>query len=74
MGVVLEEVFEGVPTAVTMRTESNVAIKCTQSAKKGNATLDGLRGVARDALLQLSARRSACEVQSRIVANRRTNE
>jgi hypothetical protein len=59
MGVALEEVFGGVPHGGDHESRKHVAKKLIQSAKKGNVTLDGLRGVARDTLQQLSTRRSA---------------
>jgi hypothetical protein len=59
MGVVLEEVFAGVPHGGDHESRKRVAKKLIQSAKKGNVTLDGLRAVAQDALQQLSTRISA---------------
>lgn len=59
MDVVLEEVFEGVRHGGDHESRKYVAKKLIQSAKKGNVTLDLLRDVGRDALQQLSARKSA---------------
>jgi hypothetical protein len=59
MDVVLEDVFKGVRHGGDHESRKHVAKKLLQSAKKGNASLDGLRAVGRDALQQLSARRSA---------------
>jgi hypothetical protein len=60
MDVVLEEVFKGIPHGGDHESRKHVAKKLMQSAKKGNVILDGLRAVGRDALQQLSARKSAC--------------
>lgn len=59
MDVVLEEVFRGLPHGGGHENRKRVAKKLMQSAKKGNATLEGLRVVARSALQQLSARKPA---------------
>jgi hypothetical protein len=59
MDVVLEEVFKSAPHGGDHESRKRVAKKLMQSAKKGNVTLDGLRAVGRDALQQLSARKSA---------------
>jgi hypothetical protein len=59
MNVVLEEVFEGVPHGGDHESRKRVAKRLIQSAKKGKATLDGLRAAGRDTLRQLSARKSA---------------
>jgi hypothetical protein len=59
MSVALDEVFGGVPHGGDHESRKHVAKKLIKSAKRGNVTLDGLRAVARDALQQLSTRRSA---------------
>jgi hypothetical protein len=57
--VVLDDVFRCVPHGGDHESRKHVAKKLIQSAKKGNVTLDGLRAVGREALQQLSTRRSA---------------
>ena len=59
MGVVLEEVFADAPHGGDHESRKQVAKKLIRSAKKGNTTLEGLRAVARDALQELSTRKSA---------------
>ena len=59
MDAVLEEVFRVLPHGGDHETRKYIAKKLIQGAKKGNATLDGLRNVARIALEELSHRKSA---------------
>lgn len=59
MEVLLDEVFEGVLHGGDHASRKRVAKKLIQSAKKGSVTLNELRVVARDALQQSSARKSA---------------
>jgi hypothetical protein len=57
--VVLDEVFRCVPHGGDHESRKRVATKLIQRAKRGNVTLDGLRAVGREALQQLTARKSA---------------
>jgi hypothetical protein len=59
MDVVLEDVCRDLPHGGDHETRKHIARKLLQSAKKGNVTLDGLRSVARNALQELSRRKSA---------------
>ena len=59
MDVVLEEVCRILPNGGDHETRKRIAKKLIQAAQKGNVTLDGLRSVARAALQELSARKSA---------------
>ena len=59
MEVVLEEVCRGLPNGGVHETRKYVAKKLAHAAKKGRVTLDGLRCVARSALLEVTNRRSA---------------
>jgi hypothetical protein len=56
---VLDDLFEGVAHGGDHETRKHVAKKLMQSAKKGNVTLEGLMAAGREALRQLSTRRSA---------------
>jgi hypothetical protein len=59
MDLVLEEVCRDLPHGGDHETRKYIAKKLIHGAKKGNTTPDGLRGVARMALEELSHRRSA---------------
>lgn len=56
MEIVLDEAFEGVPHGGDHESRKYVAEMLLESARKGNASLDELRAVGRDALQQLSVR------------------
>ena len=59
MDVVLEDVCRDLRHGGDHETRKHIARKLLNSAKKGNATLDGLRSVARAALQELLRRKSA---------------
>ena len=59
MDVVLEEVCRVLPNGGDHETRKRIAKKLIQAAKRRNVTLDGLRNIARAALQELSARKSA---------------
>jgi hypothetical protein len=59
MQVVLNEVCKDLRNGGDHESRKHFAKKLMQGAKKGNVTLDGLRGVARDALQELSRRKTA---------------
>jgi hypothetical protein len=59
MEVVLEEVCRELPVGGDHETRKHIAKKLLNAAKKGNATLDGLRSVAQAAMRALSLRKSA---------------
>jgi len=59
MDVVLEEVCSDLPHGGDHESRKHIAQRLMQSAKKGNATLEGLRTVANRALSELSNRKSA---------------
>jgi hypothetical protein len=59
MDVVLEEACRGLAHGGDHESRKYVARKLTQSVKKGNITLEGLRPVASRALSELSSRKSA---------------
>ena len=59
MEVALEEAFAGMIHGGDHESRKHVARKLMQSADKGNAKLEALRAVAREAFEQLSTRRSA---------------
>jgi hypothetical protein len=58
MEIALAEAFAGVLHGGSHESRKYVAKKLIQSAAKGNATLEVLRAVARDAFEQLPTRRS----------------
>jgi hypothetical protein len=58
MNVVLDEAFASVPHGGDHESRKRVAKRLLQSAKNGNATLDGLRAVAREAFRQLPIRKN----------------
>jgi hypothetical protein len=59
MDVVLEDVCRDLRHGGDHETRKHIARKLLNSAKKGNATLDGLRSIARTALQELLRRKSA---------------
>lgn len=59
MEAVLEEVCRGLPHGGDHQTRKHIAKRIMQAAKKGNVTLDGLRGAARTALEELTPRKTA---------------
>jgi hypothetical protein len=70
MDVALEEAFAGVLHGGSHESRKYVAKKLIQSAAKGNATLEGLRAVARDAFEQLPTRRSARHLGQHAISQR----
>jgi hypothetical protein len=59
MELALDEAFEGVPHGGDHESRKYVVEMLLESAGKGNATLDELRAVGRDAFQRLSARGQA---------------
>src|ERR1700749_2929946 len=59
MEVALDEAFAGMLHGGDHESRKHVARKLLQSAGKGNATLEALRAVAREAFEQLTTRRPA---------------
>ena len=59
LDVVLEEICRGLPHGGDHEIRKHIAQRLMQGAKRGNVTLDGLRTVAKRALTELSASKSA---------------
>lgn len=59
LDVVLEQACRHFRNGGDHETRKHIAIKLMQASRKGSVTLEELRGVARQALAELSGRKSA---------------